>query len=136
MCFWLRHWCDAIKTKWLLKLINHRGQNSGQLLAITGSNCHLGGLFNLRLSENSRLKVTYFYKMIALFSILKQLPTVVMMRPWRFLCCVESCNRSNTAWKVSVFEVFLVRIFPHLDWIRSDTPHLSVFSPNAGKYGP
>ena len=31
---------------------------------------------------------------------------------------------------------FLVRIFPHLDWIRRDTPYLSVFSPNAGKYGP
>ena len=27
-----------------------------------------------------------------------------------------------TAWKVSVFEVFLVRIFPHLDWLRRDTP--------------
>ena len=34
---------------------------------------------------------------------------------------------------MSVFGVFLVRIFPHLDW---DTPYLSVFSQNAGKYGP
>ena len=33
-------------------------------------------------------------------------------------------------------EFFRVRIFPHLDWIRRDTPHLSVFCPNAGKYGP
>ena len=46
----------------------------------------------------------------------------------------------NTAWKVSIFGVFLVRIFPHSDWIRWDTlskfsPN-SVFSPNAGKYGP
>ena len=39
-----------------------------------------------------------------------------------------------TTWKVFVFGVFLVRIFPHLDWIRRDTPYLSVFSPNAGKY--
>ena len=30
--------------------------------------------------------------------------------------------------------VFLVRIFPHSDWIRRDTSYLSVFSPNAGKY--
>ena len=37
-----------------------------------------------------------------------------------------------TAWKVSVFGVSLLRIFPHSDWIR----YLSVFSPNAGKYGP
>ena len=33
-------------------------------------------------------------------------------------------------------EFLLVRIFPHLGWIRRDTKHLSVFSPNAGKYGP
>ena len=31
---------------------------------------------------------------------------------------------------------FLVRIFPHSDWIRRDTSHFSVFSPNAGRYGP
>ena len=30
---------------------------------------------------------------------------------------------------------FLVCIFSHSDWIRRDTEHLSVFSPNAGKYG-
>ena len=32
-------------------------------------------------------------------------------------------------------EFFLVRIFPHSNWIRRDTSYLSVFSPNAGKYG-
>ena len=32
--------------------------------------------------------------------------------------------------------VGLVRIFRHSDWIRRDTPYLSVFCPNAGKYGP
>ena len=41
-----------------------------------------------------------------------------------------------TAWKVSVFEVFLVCIFPHLNWIRRDNAYLSVFSPKCGKYGP
>ena len=33
-------------------------------------------------------------------------------------------------------EFFLVGIFPHSDSIRRDTLYLSVFSPNAGKYGP
>ena len=33
-------------------------------------------------------------------------------------------------------EFFLAHIFPHSDWIRRDTEHLSVFSPNTGKYGP
>ena len=41
-----------------------------------------------------------------------------------------------TGWKVSVFEVFLVCNFSHSDWIRRDTPYLSIFSPNTGKYGP
>ena len=45
------------------------------------------------------------------------------------------CNISTT-WKVSVFGVFLVCIFPHSDWIRRNTPYHSVSSPNAGKYGP
>ena len=33
-------------------------------------------------------------------------------------------------------EFYLVRIFPHSDWIRRDAEYLCVFSPNAGKYGP
>ena len=33
-------------------------------------------------------------------------------------------------------EFFLVRIFPHSDWIRKDTPYIFVFSPNTCKYGP
>ena len=37
---------------------------------------------------------------------------------------------------MSVFGIFLVRIFPHLDWIWRDTKYLSVFSPNEGKNGP
>ena len=42
----------------------------------------------------------------------------------------------DIAWKVSVFGVFLVLIFPHSHWIRTDTLYLSVFSPYAEKYGP
>ena len=41
-----------------------------------------------------------------------------------------------TAWKLFVFGVILVRIFPHSNWIRRDTPYLSVFSSNAEKCGP
>ena len=33
----------------------------------------------------------------------------------------------NNAWKVSVFGVILVQIFPDLDWIWGDTPYLSVY---------
>ena len=47
-----------------------------------------------------------------------------------------TARTNTTASKVSVFGVFLVRISPHLDWIRRDALYLSVFSPNGGKYGP
>ena len=43
--------------------------------------------------------------------------------------CAISCTRSVTVYKVSVFGVFLVRIFPHSDWIQR-------YSLNAVKYGP
>ena len=36
---------------------------------------------------------------------------------------------------VSIFKVFLVRIFPNSDWIRRESS-LSIISPNAAKYGP
>ena len=35
-----------------------------------------------------------------------------------------------------IFGIFLVRIFPHLDWIRRDTEYPSVISTNAGKWVP
>ena len=41
-----------------------------------------------------------------------------------------------TVWKCPNTEFSLVRIFPHSNWIRRDTEYFSVFSPNAGKYGP
>ena len=43
---------------------------------------------------------------------------------------------TNTVWKVSVLGVFLIRTFPHSDWIRRNTQFLSIFSPDAGKYRP
>ena len=63
---------------------------------------------------------------------------------WQFLCCrfqakianISSLICSDPAWKVSVFGVILALIFPHLDWIRRNTPYISVFIPNAGICGP
>ena len=37
---------------------------------------------------------------------------------------------------MSVFGIILVLIFPHSDWIRKDTPYLSVLTSNAGKCRP
>ena len=41
--------------------------------------------------------------------------------------CVESAQIRSFFWSV---------FFPHSDWIQRDTEYLSVFSLNAGKYGP
>ena len=49
---------------------------------------------------------------------------------WEHLCTYF------IAWKLVVFGVFLVLIFPHWDSIRRDNPFLPMFSPNAGKYRP
>ena len=35
-----------------------------------------------------------------------------------------------------LFEAILVRVFPHSDWIRRNTPHLSLSSSDTGKFGP
>ena len=45
-------------------------------------------------------------------------------------------NKVTLREKYPNMEFFLVRIFPHLDWIRRNIPYLSVFSPNAEKYRP
>ena len=45
---------------------------------------------------------------------------------------IESCN----AWKVSVFGVLLVRIFPHSDWIQRDIVRMLVNTDKKNsKYG-
>ena len=43
---------------------------------------------------------------------------------------------SSLAWKVFKYVVFLVHIFPYLDWIWRFTSSIFVFSPNMGKYAP
>ena len=48
---------------------------------------------------------------------------------------IESFSLQTLREKCPNTEFFLVRIFPHSDWIRRDTLYLSVFSPNARKYG-
>ena len=66
---------------------------------------------------------------------------IPIMTDWNFV--TFHCQRQPrtdlylniTAWKLSVFGIFLVRILPHSDWIRRDIILLSVFSPNTGKYG-
>ena len=48
----------------------------------------------------------------------------------------RSLSENTAAWKVSVFKIFLVSIFPHSDGMRRFTPEIFVFNPNAENYGP
>ena len=57
---------------------------------------------------------------------------VFQQRNWK----QKEYSLQHIGWKVSVFGVSLVRIFPHSDWMRRVTPYLSVFNPNAEKYRP
>ena len=50
------------------------------------------------------------------------------MAAWCRLPIDRNIPKNYTAWKVSVFGVFLVHIFPHSDWIQRDTPCLSLQS--------
>ena len=70
--------------------------------------------------------LTHFLQMSAFISILSSI---------LFFSRVFQHIEINNAWKESVFRVFLVRTFMHLDWIRRHTEKMSVFSPTAGKYG-
>ena len=58
-----------------------------------------------------------------LSELIFKLPVVI------FLGFCNHCVKS-----VQIRSFFPVRIFPHSDWIQSDTEYLSLFSPNSGKY--
>ena len=60
-----------------------------------------------------------------LSELIFRLPVVI------FLGFYNHCVKS-----IQIQSFFPVRIFPHSDWIQSDTEYLSLFSPNAGKYRP
>lgn len=53
--------------------------------------------------RKSRLKISYFCKMIALYIILKQVPTVVMVKLWQLIFCFE------------IYDWSKLRFFPHFN---------------------
>ena len=63
--------------------------------------------------------------------------TSVMLKPLTFFTKCSLWDVWHGSEYISdAIGVFLVRIFLHSDWIWRDMEYLSVFSPNAGKYGP
>ena len=52
----------------VILLTCNRGRNSRRLPAKAGSNYHLAGSLDIEMSEKSRLKITYLYKISYLVS--------------------------------------------------------------------
>ena len=70
-----------------------------------------------------RTEVVHFpnRSIYAIVSIAKKIIVILS-----FKNSIFSNNIFNVTWKVSVFGVFLVRIFPHSDWIRRDRYFVSL----------
>ena len=104
-------------------------------------NTHGGVLLLLKLQEPATLlKETLLYGCFSCLWIVQMVPNHAKHHIYSYISQAYLYNipmlLRYRAWKVSVFGVILVRIFPHSDWTRRDREYLSVFSPNAGKCGP
>ena len=65
--------------------------------------------------------------------VFKMSHLLLLLLPGENRVLYDQILKFKAAWKVSVSGVILVCIFLHWDWIRKDTPYLSVFSPNTRK---
>ena len=105
-------------------------------------------IFTFKNLYDGEIKVyLYYIHLVRMFWYSKENPACVLRIDSTLW---NTCNilpniipmkkKEKKRWKESLremcpnMEFFLVRIFPHSDWIRRDTKYLSVFSPNAGKY--
>ena len=69
-------------------------------------------------------------------NILQNISQSTLYCIWTSLTVLKRVKVTSLREKCPNTEYFLLRIFSHSDWIWRDTKYLSVFSPNAGKYGP
>ena len=104
-------------------------------------NTHGGVLLLLKLQEPATLlKETLLYGCFSCFWIVQIVPNHAKHHIYSYISQVYLYNipmlLRYRAWKVSVFGVTLVRIFPQSDWTRRDREYLSVFRSNAGKCRP
>ena len=109
--------------------------DNGVNLGLIVVSLHMSGISDASRKSLCRINIKPHSLQLILCWIPNLLCKGTLLIDWRFPK-VWLSPRHCAAWKVSVFGVFLVRIFPHLDCIRRDTKHLSVFGPNVGKYGP
>ena len=103
-----------------------------QIKVVDGMIWRCGGYWDVNIHKNDSVAVP-LRPCCGMYSLV--VPNIQRFSFEIFLLS-PSVSRRCTEYKVSIFGVILVRISPHTDWIRRDTEYLSVFSPNAGKYGP
>ena len=80
-------------------------------------------IFAIKKIENIRRYFDSIFLMKIRCSIMESSSGIFHLR--RNLALRQKCPNTG---------IFLVRNFPHSDWIRRDTEYLSVFNPNVGKY--
>ena len=105
--------------------MNKFGSNHSFSWSIAGKT-----LIPLRFGYTER---SYILKQICSFQLWVNLSMYDLWKP--DIKKLIQTETTITVWKVSVFGTFLVRVFSYPDWIRRNAEYLSVFSPNAGKYG-
>ena len=103
-------------------------------------NCFSWGL-NVSLAVTCLVGVTLvisqsLFSFIKIFTNSMRIFTNVIISSCFTFWCRGDPSRHSLREKCLYSEFFLVRIFPHSDWIWRDTEYLTVFSPNEGKYGP
>ena len=78
-----------------------RYSNSGRLPVKTGSNYHLAGSVDVKMSGRSRFKKTFVVKWLFYLAFWNSYRLLSLWK-WRLICCVKSYNYSQ--W----------RVFPHV----------------------
>ena len=73
---------------------------------------------------------------LSISEIVKAGSNTIYKYEYEYTICVLYKTQIALPEKSPNAELFLVRIFQDSDWIRRDTSYLSVFIPNAEKYGP
>ena len=90
---------------------------------------------NMFQVNNKYASLQWYYNILILTSLIRHISIREMLISKSISNFWETQEKeaSHTEWKVSLFWVLLVRIFPYSDWIRRAFPVLSL---NVGKYGP
>ena len=119
------------RTRLVMDLIRHAATSTQGHIRVTES--HIKFTFFFLSFIFTIPTVLYCFMLSLRFCPLFFLIDLLFRSKEAYLSYIGSCDKEKkyfTAWKVSVFGVFLVRIFPHFDWILRDTVFFLVILPS------